>query len=263
DHQFDRLVDVQTWSGVGGDLFDTGVEFKNFPVAEVTEDQKVGDLTGRGIGGASGTHYPSTLHASMRGRGLELPLLYQPGLLAAEVAVRVLDSFTTVLEGFVAGDRRLGELDLLPRPQRARLLRDWGETGPASPWDPAVTVPELVAEQARRTPEAVAVVCADSTSPASALTYAELDARANRLARRLVELGVGPERLVGVLLGKTPDLVESGRNDWSGCCWARLPPWWSPCSRSCGPAVPTSPSPPNTRTTGSTTWSGTPRRCWC
>ncbi|KHF43052.1 non-ribosomal peptide synthase/polyketide synthase [Saccharomonospora viridis] len=207
DHQFDRLVDVQTWSGVGGDLFDTVVVFENFPVAEVTEDQKGGDLTVRRIGGASGTHYPLTLNASMRGRELELRLLYQPGLLADEVAVRVLDSFTTVLEGFVAGDRRLGELDLLPRPQRSRLLRDWGETGPASPWDPAVTVPELVAEQARRTPEAVAVVCADSTSPASALTYAELDARANRLARRLVELGVGPERLVGVLLGKTPDLV--------------------------------------------------------
>src|SRR5690606_39941513 len=55
DHQFDRLVDVQTWSGVGGDLFDTVVVFENFPVAEVTEDQKGGDLTVSRIGGASGT----------------------------------------------------------------------------------------------------------------------------------------------------------------------------------------------------------------
>ncbi|WP_051473470.1 non-ribosomal peptide synthase/polyketide synthase [Saccharomonospora piscinae] len=207
DNQFDRLVDVQAWSGVNGELFDTVVVFENFPVAAVTEAEKAGDFALRRVGGRSGTHYPLTLNASMRGSALELKLLYQPGQVDDEFAARVLDSFTTVLDGLAAGDRRLGELELVAGPHRARLVRDWSETAAAAPWTPASTVSELIAEQARRTPEAVAVVRDDPTATAAALTYAELDARANRLARELVDLGVAPERRVGVLLGKTPDLV--------------------------------------------------------
>ncbi len=67
---------------------------------------------------------------------------------------------------------------------------------------PSATVPQLFQEQVRRTPEATAVVC----GPA-AMSYTELNARANRLARFLVSLGAGPERLVAVALPRSPDLV--------------------------------------------------------
>src|SRR5205085_189397 len=67
---------------------------------------------------------------------------------------------------------------------------------------PAGTVSGLFAEQVRRTPEAIAVVTDDVS-----LSYAELDARANRLAHRLVRFGVQPECLVGLLMERSVDLV--------------------------------------------------------
>ncbi|HEY8982637.1 MAG TPA: amino acid adenylation domain-containing protein [Streptomyces sp.] len=68
--------------------------------------------------------------------------------------------------------------------------------------DPAATVPGLFAAQAARTPDAVAVTGAGAT-----LTYAELDARANRLAHRLVALGVRPDAPVALLMERGTDLV--------------------------------------------------------
>ncbi|MEU4574800.1 amino acid adenylation domain-containing protein [Nonomuraea sp. NPDC023979] len=69
---------------------------------------------------------------------------------------------------------------------------------------PAARVHELFERQAARTPDAVAVV-----SGGTELTYAELDRRANRCAHRLIELGAGPETLVGVCLDRGPDLVPT------------------------------------------------------
>ncbi|MEU9131680.1 amino acid adenylation domain-containing protein [Kitasatospora sp. NPDC048540] len=66
------------------------------------------------------------------------------------------------------------------------------------------TVHGLFEEQARRTPGAQAVVCG-----AEQLTYGELDARANRLAHRLVALGLGPERPAAVALGRGPELLTA------------------------------------------------------
>ena len=63
-------------------------------------------------------------------------------------------------------------------------------------------VHRLIEAQAERTPEAVALSCAGES-----LTYAELNARANRLARRLRALGVGPEVLVGLCVRRSPAMV--------------------------------------------------------
>ncbi|WP_064273319.1 non-ribosomal peptide synthetase [Streptomyces sp. RTd22] len=69
---------------------------------------------------------------------------------------------------------------------------------------PGVTVPQLFAQQAARTPDAVAV-----TSGTRELTYRDLDERADRLARELVRRGIGPESLVGLALPRSADLVTA------------------------------------------------------
>ena len=110
------------------------------------------------------------------------------------------DRLLTLLEAAVTSpDRAIGAIDILRPDERDTILRDWNDTAHAVP--PA-TVPELFAAQAARTPHAVAVVFNDTS-----LTYAELDARANRLAHRLRRHGVGPDVLVGVCLERSLDLV--------------------------------------------------------
>ncbi|MFJ6435993.1 amino acid adenylation domain-containing protein [Streptomyces sp. NPDC091416] len=90
-------------------------------------------------------------------------------------------------------------LDVLEPAEHRRLLVELLDT--AAP-RPAVSVPELVARQARRTPDAVAVVCDDAQ-----LTYRRLCSRADRLARRLVRAGATPESVVALALPRSADLV--------------------------------------------------------
>ena len=80
--------------------------------------------------------------------------------------------------------------------ERHRILVEWNDTECRVP--PA-TLPEMFQARVDENPEAVALVFGDE-SACTELTYAEVDARANRLAHSLVARGVGPERVVGAAL---------------------------------------------------------------
>ncbi|RPI83962.1 MAG: amino acid adenylation domain-containing protein, partial [Planctomycetaceae bacterium] len=114
---------------------------------------------------------------------------------------RLISHFRTLVVGLIADpDLPIGELPLLTEAERRQLLVEFNETETDFPRDKCV--PELFEEQVQRTPDAVAVVCGEES-----LSYGELNARANRLAHQLIELGVGPERLVGVCLERSIEMV--------------------------------------------------------
>ncbi|MFF4121858.1 amino acid adenylation domain-containing protein, partial [Streptomyces sp. NPDC001714] len=118
-----------------------------------------------------------------------------------ESAQLIAERFVRVLET-VAGDPgvRVNAVDVLGAAERDRVLREWNDTGVAVPVETAV---ERFERQAALTPDAVAVVCAGGAE----VSYGELNARANRLARYLVGLGVGPESVVGLCLSRGVDLI--------------------------------------------------------
>nr|WP_315860848.1 non-ribosomal peptide synthetase [Amycolatopsis sp. EV170708-02-1] len=114
-------------------------------------------------------------------------------------AARLLDRLTALLEQVTADpERPVAALDLLVGDELARVT-EWNRTA----WEvPAATLPELFEAQVARTPDATAVVFEDIE-----LSYAEFDARANRLAQWLAEQGVGAESVVAVSLPRSIDLV--------------------------------------------------------
>ena len=95
---------------------------------------------------------------------------------------------------------RVGEVGLLSGVERAELAAAWA--GPVGPVDVGVGVHALVEAQVVLTPERVAVGCGGEV-----LSYGELNARANQLARHLVAVGVGRGDRVGVLLERSVDMV--------------------------------------------------------
>lgn len=91
-------------------------------------------------------------------------------------------------------------LPILPEAERKQVTTGWNRTGKA--FEAALCVHQAFAAQVERTPDAEALAFEGHS-----LTYATLDAAANRMAHRLVEMGVGPDRVVGLHLPRSAELV--------------------------------------------------------
>jgi amino acid adenylation domain-containing protein len=128
-------------------------------------------------------------------------LTYATSLFEQATVERYAGYLRRVLEAMVADEgRRVGRVDLLPEAERRRVVEEWNRTDAEYPGH--LCVHELFEAQAGRTPDAVAVV-----GDGEALTYGELNARANRLAHHLRETGVGPDVRVGVCVERSPEMV--------------------------------------------------------
>ncbi|HST57265.1 MAG TPA: amino acid adenylation domain-containing protein, partial [Longimicrobium sp.] len=133
--------------------------------------------------------------------GIGLLLDYAVELFSPEAARRILDQLVA-LAGAVAEnpDVPVADARLLPDEELRRVLADG--TGPAAPAPSHTPAHRLIEAQAARTPNADALVLGDD-----ALSYGEMNRRANRLARRLVALGVRPETRVGIVAERTLESV--------------------------------------------------------
>ncbi|HVG95874.1 MAG TPA: MupA/Atu3671 family FMN-dependent luciferase-like monooxygenase, partial [Chloroflexota bacterium] len=126
---------------------------------------------------------------------------FAPGVFSADDVAAMQEQFAVFVTGLVAaGDAPLRTVGLLSDAERYRLLVDWNAT--ATPYDRDACIHTLIAAQAARTPDAVAAVFEGES-----ITYAELDARANRVAHYLVQRGVGPDGIVGVYMERSIELL--------------------------------------------------------
>ncbi|MEU5980240.1 amino acid adenylation domain-containing protein [Streptomyces sp. NPDC047315] len=131
--------------------------------------------------------------------GLDAFVTYRTDLWDADTVARLAGHWQRALARAAADPHTpVRALDLLTPGERDRVLYEWNDSGAAHPT--AATLADAVAAQAARTPDAPALVHEGRT-----LTYAELDRRANRLARLLRSSGAGPDRLVGVCLDQGLD----------------------------------------------------------
>ena len=148
-----------------------------------------------------GAKFDLTLELEDMPTGLAGVLEYNTDIFEAETARRLAAHFRQLVGGLVAApDRPVSELPLLTEEETRRLLVEWNATAADYPRD--LCLHELFERQVAAAPEAVAVIFEDER-----LTYAELNERANQLARHLRELGGGPEARVGVLMERSVELV--------------------------------------------------------
>lgn len=126
---------------------------------------------------------------------------YNTDLFDASTVQRMAGHLRTVLDAIADDpDRRITDIPLLSEEEQHRLLVSWNDTAVEYIRDECVH--ERFQRQVQRTPEAVAVVY-----EREAVSYQELNERANRLAHLLQGLGVGPNVLVGISVERSVDLI--------------------------------------------------------
>jgi amino acid adenylation domain-containing protein len=126
---------------------------------------------------------------------------YNIDLFAPATIARLADHYNILLQRIVSHpNRRLSDLPIMSDQQRNQMLFDWNQTATARM--PGRFIHHMISEQARRTPEAIALI-----AESSQLTYGELMARSNRMAAYLRMIGVEPHSLVGVCMERSPEMM--------------------------------------------------------
>ncbi|MDQ2586489.1 non-ribosomal peptide synthase/polyketide synthase [Saccharothrix yanglingensis] len=197
DVPFERVVDaVQPDRDTSRTpLFQAVVALQNAPRA-----QGFADLVAEDVGQeVTSTGFDVTVEFSeLPDGGLDGSVEYNTDLFDRSTATRLAEHLTVLLAGIAEdADRPVWALPVLPDAERA-LLDAWGDGGPAVAGPGLV---ELVEAQVARTPDALAL------TGAADVTFAELNARANRLAHHLIGLGAGPEQVVALRMPRSADLL--------------------------------------------------------
>jgi amino acid adenylation domain-containing protein len=186
-------------------LFQVMLVLQNAPTATLEVKGRAQDSAPLSVesfeSGPQATKFDLTLSLAQGPEGLGGSLSYRTDLFEPGTITRLVEHFTMLVQAAVsAPETRVGELSLLPAPERQQLLVRWNDTRQEAGWDGALH--ERFEQQAARTPDALAVLD-DSAS----LSFAQVNRRANQLARWLRSRGVGPEVRVALCMERGVDMV--------------------------------------------------------
>ncbi|RRI53016.1 non-ribosomal peptide synthase/polyketide synthase [Pseudomonas aeruginosa] len=198
------LYDIQRWAGQGGEaLFDNILVFENYPVSQMLQQQASQGLAFGAVGNHEQTNYPLTLSVSL-GQRLELQFAYDREHFDDASVARLDRHLTHLLAQMVErpASTCLAEFQMLEAAERRQAIFDWGRNPGRYPDERSVE--QLFASRAAMEPERVALLFEERQ-----LSYGELNAQANRLAHRLIELGVGPDVLVGIAVERGLEMIVS------------------------------------------------------
>ncbi|MBP2654775.1 MAG: non-ribosomal peptide synthetase [Firmicutes bacterium] len=200
DYQFEELVDKLDIPRdlSRNPLFDTmfvlqnmdtiALEFKGLRFSSCEIDSKI-------------AKFDLTLEAVERNNHLEFTLEYDTKLFKQKTVERLGRHFVNVLASIVEQPEiKLADIDIVSEAEKRQLLIDFNDTKMAYPKDK--TIQELFEEQVAENPDHIAVVLGEQQ-----LTYKELDAKANQLARVLRNKGVASPCIVGILAERSPELI--------------------------------------------------------
>ncbi|MGY2192347.1 amino acid adenylation domain-containing protein [Pseudomonas pergaminensis] len=201
EHEHTGLYDIQRWAGQGGEaLFDNILVFENYPVSKALE-QSGGSGIRFGVPDShEQTNFPLTVLVDV-GDTLSVQFSFARAHFNAVTVQTYGRHLVNLLQAMLEGDQqRLGDLAMLEVAERQQVVVEWNATAQDYPLPHCVH--QLIEQQVARTPDAAALVFAEQR-----LSYDELNRRANRLAHRLIEAGVGPDVLVGLAVERSIEMV--------------------------------------------------------
>lgn len=210
DMPFERLVEIlnPVRSRSRHPLFQIMLVLQNTPDASINFPGVESALQLESTGAAKfDLTFEFNEHRSNTGspEGLDGILEYSTALFMRSSAEKLVQRFLQVLKSVTSTpDILIGSVDILTPDERSSLLTDWNELKPGNEKDGRVlpSLPDLFQEQAALHPESIA-----ATFEGSALNYRDLNTKANQLARKLIEAGVGPEDMVALALPRSLNMV--------------------------------------------------------
>ncbi|WP_419789495.1 amino acid adenylation domain-containing protein [Pseudomonas edaphica] len=166
-----------------------------------TRGRQLPDLRVEGLDWGSQTaQFDLSLDTQATAQGIWATLTYATDLFEPAMLTRMLGHWQNLLQGMLDDpQQRVSQLPLLDGTEERSALQDWNATARDYPQQP---VHQLIEAQVELTPDAEALVFTGQR-----LTYTQLNRRANRLAHRLMDAGVGPDRLVGLAVERSIDMV--------------------------------------------------------
>ncbi|MFI1379972.1 amino acid adenylation domain-containing protein [Embleya sp. NPDC020886] len=206
DHPYLGLSELQAMVGAGP-LFDTFFVFQNLPLPDKNRGfGPDGALRVLGHAVRDATHYPVSVVITP-GEVTRLRAMYHDDAFTRADVEVLTERYLRILEAFADDPTRgCARIDVLAPAERSRLVAGWNDTTHPVP---ELTVADLLEERAALVPDAVAVVQDPEGVAPLVWSYRELNERSNRIARLLRARGAGPERVVGLALPRTADMVAA------------------------------------------------------
>ncbi|MDY6935437.1 MAG: amino acid adenylation domain-containing protein [Spirochaetota bacterium] len=199
EHSF--LPDVRACSALprSQNLFESIVVFENYPLESLDVSQDFG-FSISDINTFEMTNFPLVL-IIIPGSRIRISMRYYKALFNRDTIQRMIGHLHQVLSSILDNPGvRLSDLTILTPGEREGMLVSFNDT--ASPYPEDICAHQLIEEQAGKTPDAIAVIFEDE-----AVTYSELNERANRLAHYLRERGIREEARVGLMMFRSIDMI--------------------------------------------------------
>jgi len=197
NHQFNSLNDIQRWTGIQGDLFDTLLVFENYPVSKALSS-RTWSIEIKNEKMTEQTNYPLGINITVM-EEIEVKFNYNELLIEHGFVKQVRNHFERVLLQIIRGAKRIGDLELESDVQRQALIA----LGSSVVDFPRMqTIVNLFEKRVSDSPERNALIFEDRT-----LSFSELNEQANVVAHRLIELGVKEGVLVPLYFKRGIEMI--------------------------------------------------------